>query len=174
MMLSRNKRQLCRSSHINTPSDNTISTHPINPYDFTRNKRQLCRSSHINTPSDNTLSTHPLTPYQPLSCCPETRGNFAEALISTHPLITPSPHKPFNPLLSIFLFLLETRGNFAEAAEMEDYESKKPKLARAIIEASKNGDRELALQLCEEMNSLATLRFDPTNPEGLSRTLTEP
>ena len=50
---------------------------------------------------------------------------------------------------------------------MEDYESKKPKLARMIIEASKNGDRELALKLCDEMNSLATLAFDPTNPEGV-------
>ena len=29
--------------------------------------------------------------------------------------------------------LAETRGNFAEAAEMEDYESKKPKLAKQII-----------------------------------------
>jgi hypothetical protein len=27
--------------------------------------------------------------------------------------------------------LAETKGDFAEAAEMEDYESKKPKLARA-------------------------------------------
>lgn len=63
--------------------------------------------------------------------------------------------------------LAETRGNFAEAAEMEDYESKKPKLARMIMEASKKGDRELALKLCDEMNSLATLAFDPTNPEGV-------
>ena len=30
--------------------------------------------------------------------------------------------------------LAETRGDFAEAADMEDFESKKPKLARMIIE----------------------------------------
>ena len=30
--------------------------------------------------------------------------------------------------------LAETRGDFAEAAEMEDYESKKPKLAKANLQ----------------------------------------
>ena len=33
----------------------------------------------------------------------------------------------------LFRRLAETRGDFAEAADMEDYESKKPKLARQII-----------------------------------------
>ena len=28
-------------------------------------------------------------------------------------------------------------------------------------------DKELAKELCEELNALATLRFDPTNPEGM-------
>eukprot|EP00596_Hydrurales_sp_CCMP1899_P003897 CAMPEP_0119050976 /NCGR_PEP_ID=MMETSP1177-20130426/72743_1 /TAXON_ID=2985 /ORGANISM="Ochromonas sp, Strain CCMP1899" /LENGTH=448 /DNA_ID=CAMNT_0007030019 /DNA_START=328 /DNA_END=1674 /DNA_ORIENTATION=+ len=62
--------------------------------------------------------------------------------------------------------LAETKGDFAEAAEMEDYESKKPKLARAYKAASESGDRVLAAKLSDEMNSLATLRFDPTNPEN--------
>lgn len=49
---------------------------------------------------------------------------------------------------------------------MEDFESRKPKLARQINAATKNGDRELAAKLCDELNSLSTLRFDPTNPEN--------
>jgi hypothetical protein len=37
--------------------------------------------------------------------------------------------------------------------------------------AVENGDRALAGRLCEEMNSLATLRFDPTNPENTGANL---
>ena len=32
--------------------------------------------------------------------------------------------------------------------------------------ATKNNDRALATKLCDELNSLSTLRFDPTNPEN--------
>lgn len=28
------------------------------------------------------------------------------------------------------------------------------------------GDNELAKKLCDELNSLSTLKFDPTNPEA--------
>eukprot|EP01036_Dinobryon_divergens_P031847 gene31847-41327_t len=62
--------------------------------------------------------------------------------------------------------LAETKGNFKEASEMVDFESKKPKIARQIMEARKRGDFESAKNLCEELNSLSLLRFDPTNPEG--------
>jgi hypothetical protein len=63
--------------------------------------------------------------------------------------------------------LAETKGDFAEAAEMQDFESRKPKLARQIMDAKKRGDYEEAKRLCDELNSLSTLRFDPTNPEGM-------
>jgi hypothetical protein len=52
----------------------------------------------------------------------------------------------------------ETKGNFKEASEMNDFESKKPKLARRIREARAEGDFALADQLCDELNGLATLR----------------
>ena len=35
-----------------------------------------------------------------------------------------------------------------------------------LVEARKRGDFESAKNLCEELNSLSLLRFDPTNPEG--------
>ena len=70
-------------------------------------------------------------------------------------------------ILKTLYRLAETKGNFAEAAEMQDFESKKPTLARKIIEARKKGDMNLAHELCDELNSLSTLRFDPTNPEGV-------
>jgi len=62
--------------------------------------------------------------------------------------------------------LAETRGDFQRAAEMSDFESRKPQLARMITEARKRGDAARARELCDELNSLSTLRFDPTNPDG--------
>lgn len=62
--------------------------------------------------------------------------------------------------------LAETRGDFAQAARMGDFESRKPQIARLILQAKQRGDTVLARQLCEELNSLSTLRFDPTNPSG--------
>jgi dihydrodipicolinate synthase/N-acetylneuraminate lyase len=49
---------------------------------------------------------------------------------------------------------------------MNDYESRKPQIARQITEARNRGDFDSAKSLCQELNSLSTLRFDPTNPEG--------
>ena len=34
--------------------------------------------------------------------------------------------------------------------------------------ACKAGDLELAKQLCDELNALSTLKFDPTKPDGTS------
>ena len=62
--------------------------------------------------------------------------------------------------------LAETHGDFLMAAEMNDFESRKPMLARQINEARKRGDVEAAKRLCDELNSLSTLKFDPTNPDG--------
>ena len=62
--------------------------------------------------------------------------------------------------------LAETRGDFTQAARMSDFESRKPFIARQIINAQRSGDAQLAKLLCEELNSLSTLRFDPTNPDG--------
>jgi len=59
----------------------------------------------------------------------------------------------------------ETRGDFNQAAKMEDFESKKPYLARMYREAKLKGDIERAKELVDEMNSLATLRYDPNNPD---------
>jgi len=63
--------------------------------------------------------------------------------------------------------LAETRGDFQRAAQMNDFESRKPQLARLITEARKRGDAKAAKELCDELNSLSTLRFDPTNPDGV-------
>lgn len=63
--------------------------------------------------------------------------------------------------------LAETRGNFIEAAEMNDFESRKPKVARQLMEAKKRGDEELAKKLCDELNSLSILRWDPTSADGV-------
>jgi hypothetical protein len=40
-------------------------------------------------------------------------------------------------------------------------------LAKAYVDAVKKGDKVLAKELCDELNALATLRFDPTNTEGM-------
>ena len=59
----------------------------------------------------------------------------------------------------------ETRGNFDEAAKMQYGESKKPAIARAYREAKEKGDNERAKELADEMNELATLAYDPSNPD---------
>ena len=59
----------------------------------------------------------------------------------------------------------ETKGDFELASKMNDFESRKPQLARQVREAQKKGDEKKAKELCEELNSLATLRFDPSNPD---------
>ena len=61
----------------------------------------------------------------------------------------------------------ECRGDFAMAAEMEDFETRKPALAKQINLATKAGHTQLSRQLVEEFNSLATLRFDPEHPEEM-------
>lgn len=58
--------------------------------------------------------------------------------------------------------LAETGGDFEQAAEMEDFQSRKPQLARRIKEARNAGDLRLARKLCDELNGLAMLRWDPT------------
>jgi len=65
--------------------------------------------------------------------------------------------------------LAETKGDFEQAAEMEDFQTRKPIIARQIREARQAGDYEKARALCDELNNLAVLRFDPTvvdGPEG--------
>ncbi len=59
----------------------------------------------------------------------------------------------------------ETRGDFAAAAQMSDFESRKPEIARAYNEALKAGREEEAQKLMAEFNSLSTLRYDPSNPD---------
>ena len=59
----------------------------------------------------------------------------------------------------------ECRGDFALAANMADFETRKPALARAYNAAVKAGRLDEARSLIEEFNSLATLRYDPSNPE---------
>ena len=52
------------------------------------------------------------------------------------------------------------------AAKMQDYESRKPQLARQYAEAVRQGDAARARELCKELNDIATLRFDPSDPEA--------
>jgi hypothetical protein len=59
----------------------------------------------------------------------------------------------------------ECKGDFTLAANMRDFESRKPTLARQYNEAVRAGDSTLAKKLIEELNSLSTLRYDPSNPE---------
>eukprot|EP00607_Mallomonas_marina_P007389 CAMPEP_0182420440 /NCGR_PEP_ID=MMETSP1167-20130531/5233_1 /TAXON_ID=2988 /ORGANISM="Mallomonas Sp, Strain CCMP3275" /LENGTH=435 /DNA_ID=CAMNT_0024596377 /DNA_START=245 /DNA_END=1552 /DNA_ORIENTATION=+ len=63
--------------------------------------------------------------------------------------------------------LAETKGDFQEAAEMEDYESRKPAIARRIKAARDIGDMKTAKKLCDELNSLSVLKFDPTVVDGV-------
>ncbi len=60
----------------------------------------------------------------------------------------------------------ETRGDFKLAARMQDYESRKPSLAREYSEAKKKGDIKRAKEIVDELNAIATLRFDPSNPDA--------
>ena len=59
----------------------------------------------------------------------------------------------------------ETKGDFDMAAKMNDFQSRKPILARQVKEAQLNGDIIKAKEICDELNSLSTLRFDPSNPD---------
>lgn len=49
---------------------------------------------------------------------------------------------------------------------MNDFESRKPLLAKAINAARREGDYERAKLLCDELNALSTLKFDPTSADG--------
>eukprot|EP01039_Chlorochromonas_danica_P001104 gene1104-1202_t len=64
--------------------------------------------------------------------------------------------------------LAETKGDFKLAAQMSDFESRKPQIAKQIREARQAGHLERAKELCDELNSLSMLRFDPTSPGGKS------
>lgn len=59
----------------------------------------------------------------------------------------------------------ECKGDYDMAAKMNDFETRKPTLAKQYNEAIKQGKVELAKDLIEEFNSLATLRYDPSNPD---------
>ena len=59
----------------------------------------------------------------------------------------------------------ECNGDFDMASKMQDFESRKPQLAKQYHEAVRNGQGALAKELIAEFNSLATLRYDPSNPE---------
>jgi hypothetical protein len=59
----------------------------------------------------------------------------------------------------------ETRGDFDMAAKMSDYESRKPVIARQYARAVREGNSAKAKELIEELNSLATLSYDPSNPD---------
>lgn len=59
----------------------------------------------------------------------------------------------------------ETRGDFKKASEMQDFESRKHILARQCAEATRKGDDLRAKMLCDELNAVATLSFDPSNPD---------
>ena len=52
------------------------------------------------------------------------------------------------------------------AAEMNDFESRKPKLARQVMQARREGDSKKAQELCNEINSLGRLGYDPSNPDA--------
>lgn len=51
------------------------------------------------------------------------------------------------------------------AAAMSDFETRKPELARQYNEAVRLGQVGRARELVEEFNSLAMLRYDPSNPD---------
>ena len=65
----------------------------------------------------------------------------------------------------VFRRLGETRGDFNLAAKMTDFETRKPLLARLYNEASKQGNRNRAKAIIDEMNALSTLAYDPNNPD---------
>jgi len=49
---------------------------------------------------------------------------------------------------------------------MEDYQSRRPTIARAYAAAVREGDKRRAQEMVDELNALATLSFDPSNPEA--------
>jgi len=59
----------------------------------------------------------------------------------------------------------ETKGDFDRAAKMNDYETIKPQIAKQYSEAMKKGDIESARKFVDELNAIATLAFDPSNPD---------
>lgn len=62
----------------------------------------------------------------------------------------------------------ETRGDYELAAKMQDFETRKPLLARLYNEASRRGDRDRAKELINEMNAISMLYYDPNNPDEVS------
>ncbi len=59
----------------------------------------------------------------------------------------------------------ETRGDYELAAKMQDFETRKPLLARLYNEASRKGDKLKAKEFINEMNAISMLYYDPNNPD---------
>eukprot|EP01035_Chromulina_nebulosa_P020704 gene20704-26841_t len=59
----------------------------------------------------------------------------------------------------------ETRGDYELASKMQDFETRKPLLARLYNEASRKGDRIKAKAIIDEMNAISMLYYDPNNPD---------
>jgi hypothetical protein len=54
------------------------------------------------------------------------------------------------------------------AAKMQDFETRKPLLARLYNEAMKQGDRKKAKEFVNEMNAISMLYYNPNNPDEIS------
>eukprot|EP00595_Chromulina_sp_UTEXLB2642_P001459 CAMPEP_0196765578 /NCGR_PEP_ID=MMETSP1095-20130614/9785_1 /TAXON_ID=96789 ORGANISM="Chromulina nebulosa, Strain UTEXLB2642" /NCGR_SAMPLE_ID=MMETSP1095 /ASSEMBLY_ACC=CAM_ASM_000446 /LENGTH=134 /DNA_ID=CAMNT_0042123857 /DNA_START=1001 /DNA_END=1405 /DNA_ORIENTATION=+ len=61
----------------------------------------------------------------------------------------------------------ETRGDYELASKMQDFETRKPLLARLYNEASRKGDRIKAKAIIDEMNAISMLYYDPNNPDEI-------
>ena len=60
--------------------------------------------------------------------------------------------------------LAECGGDFSAAAAMKEYESKKPKLAAAILQAQGQGRKDEAERLAKDLERMGTLPYDPFFP----------
>ena len=58
----------------------------------------------------------------------------------------------------------ESNGNYEEAALMEDNDSRRPALACLYQETLQKGDMVAAQEYSDQINRLATMRYDPTDP----------
>jgi len=60
--------------------------------------------------------------------------------------------------------LAECGGDASAAAAMKEYESKKPKLAAAILQAQAQGRKDEAERLAKDLERMGTLHYDPFAP----------
>ena len=84
------------------------------------------------------------------------------APLDPHPCPWASP----SPSRQVLRRLAETSGDYAAAAAMADFQSRKPALAKAINVARARQDESTAAALCQELDGLSMLPYNPFDPSA--------